>query len=279
MKHGAWLLATGMVFSSSSFAEDGETNEKLSLASIFDLSVSLSLTSESRRETPSIVSVVTSDDIKKNGARDLVDVLNMIPGFNISKDVDQTAYHVRGIYGFEGRVLFLLDGMQLNDLNFGSYFIGNDIPVHLVDRIEVIRGPGSAVYGGTAELAVINIIPKKNLTETFNKFSARMGRLKDINGRPSYGHQDIGFIHGGQSGNLQYSVLAYDSHGVRTLRNNYLQAKEGDDPVVPELTEENADSAFQFDGLQGKRSFSALRIDFLRIECDTLILRNYNALT
>ena len=116
---------------------------------------------ESIRESPNVISVISKDDIKKNHCRDLIDVFNMVPGMIITKDEDHSALSSRGLYGYEGRTLFMIDGLQLSELYFGTFPIGNAIPVHMIERIEIIRGPGSVTYGGTAELSVINIITKK----------------------------------------------------------------------------------------------------------------------
>ena len=64
----------------------------------------------------------------------------------------------------------MVDGMQISDLRFGSFTMGDVIPVHLIERIEVIRGPGSVVYGGIAELAVVNIITSTGEQQKENRF-------------------------------------------------------------------------------------------------------------
>ena len=117
------------------------------------------------RETPGILSVVTSEDIRNMGARDITDILRTIPGFDLGEDSQfVTGVSFRGNWANEGKVLFLLDGQQINDLLYQTVPLLNNFPVDAIEKIEIIRGPGSAVYGGSAEYAVINIITKQAST-------------------------------------------------------------------------------------------------------------------
>jgi len=113
------------------------------------------------RETPGIISIITEEEIENMGARDLIDVLRMVPGISFGYD-DAGVYGIqmRGNWGFEGKVLMLMDGQELNDLKYNVYPFGQHINIHQIKRIEIIRGPGSSIYGGNAELGVINIITK-----------------------------------------------------------------------------------------------------------------------
>lgn len=115
------------------------------------------------RKSPSIISVISNEEIQIAGARDLVDVLRLIPGIELGADV-QGAYSIvlRGNVSTEGKILLLLDGLELNENMYASIQMANRIPVEQIRRIEVIRGPGSAIYGGFAEYGVINIITKNS---------------------------------------------------------------------------------------------------------------------
>lgn len=113
------------------------------------------------RETPGILSVITAEEIQNTGARDITDVLRLIPGFDITQDLAFVqGVSLRGNWANEGKVLFLLDGQPMNDLLFQTVALGNRFAVEFIERIEVIRGPGSAIYGGSAEYGVINIVTK-----------------------------------------------------------------------------------------------------------------------
>ena len=135
---------------------------ELSLEELMNMEVSVTGKNKmSLRETPGIVTVITQQEIEKSGARDLADILRTIPGFELAGEAENVlGLGIRGNYALEGKVLLLMDGQQMNETNYGSMALGNHYLLGDVKKIEIIRGPGSAIYGGTAELAVINIITK-----------------------------------------------------------------------------------------------------------------------
>lgn len=111
------------------------------------------------RESPGVITYLTRDEIRASGARDLIDVLRLVPGFDIAQDVEgATGLAARGLWTYEGKALVLWDGIEVNELLYGNALFGHRFPVDQILRIEIIRGPGSAIYGGLAELAVIKII-------------------------------------------------------------------------------------------------------------------------
>nr|WP_228531004.1 MULTISPECIES: TonB-dependent receptor plug domain-containing protein [Myxococcaceae] len=111
--------------------------------------------------TPAVVSLVEREEILRSGARDLVDVLQLVPGFFFGVDVSNVVgVGFRGNWGHEGKVLLLVDGQEMNEGMYSTLPLGNRFPVDQIQRVEVIRGPGSALYGGNAELAVINVVTR-----------------------------------------------------------------------------------------------------------------------
>ncbi len=112
-------------------------------------------------DAPGIVTVVNEDEIRNSGARDLIDILRLVPGFSFASDVEgQLGIVNRGNWAHEGKILLMIDGQMLNELSYSTAVVGNHIPVENIHSIEIIRGPGSAIYGGNAEMSVINIITK-----------------------------------------------------------------------------------------------------------------------
>lgn len=110
-------------------------------------------------EAPANVQVITARQIEASGARDLLEALQLVPGISIGRDVDDVVgVGIHGNWAEEGKCLFLLNGTQLNENDFGTYAIGQRIPLDNVERIEVIMGPGSIVHGGFAALGVVNIV-------------------------------------------------------------------------------------------------------------------------
>ncbi|KOY86373.1 hypothetical protein AD998_09645 [bacterium 336/3] len=119
------------------------------------------------RESPGIVTLITEEEIKNSGARDLVDILRLVPGLNFAHNYENAiGFVARGNWAEEGKFLLLLDGMILNENSFGTVAFGQRIPIGNIKRIEIIRGAGSSIYGGLAELCVINIITKTTTSKS-----------------------------------------------------------------------------------------------------------------
>ncbi|HYG20911.1 MAG TPA: TonB-dependent receptor plug domain-containing protein [Ohtaekwangia sp.] len=135
--------------------------EESDLQKILNKNVAVSAQNMTVRETPGIISQVTAEEIQNSGARDIIDVLRLVPGFEVLQDLQFVmGLGLRGNWANEGKVLVMLDGQPFNDLLYQTVAVGNRLPVDAVERIEIIRGPGSAIYGGSAEYGVINIITK-----------------------------------------------------------------------------------------------------------------------
>jgi outer membrane receptor for ferrienterochelin and colicin len=131
------------------------------LQKLLNKNVSVSAQKLTTRETPGILSVITAEEIQNSGARDMIDVLRLVPGFDVLQDLQfVTGIGFRGNWANEGKVLVMMDGQPFNELLYQTVALGNRFPVDAIERIEIIRGPGSAIYGGSAEYGVINIITK-----------------------------------------------------------------------------------------------------------------------
>ena len=115
-------------------------------------------------DVPSIVTVISSDEIQKSGARSIIDILQYIPGFEFSRP--KAGFYTVGIRGVKdpnssSRFLILKDGVPYNGIMYGSgIIITKTFDINAIDRIEIIRGPGSALYGRNAFIGAINIITK-----------------------------------------------------------------------------------------------------------------------
>jgi len=114
-------------------------------------------------DAPAIATVITAVEIKNMGARDLMDVLKTVPGFGVSINPSGGyMFEVRGVRTSENeKILLMIDGHRMNNPYWGSG-LGefNTLAVENVKQIEVIRGPGSALYGANAFVAAINVITK-----------------------------------------------------------------------------------------------------------------------
>ncbi len=116
------------------------------------------------REAPAIATVITSEQIRNMGARNLLDVLETVPGIGVSIVTGYGKYGIesRGIKSIDTeKILIMIDGHRVNEtLSGGGTWIFDDTMVENIKRVEVIRGPGSALHGANAFVAVINIITK-----------------------------------------------------------------------------------------------------------------------
>lgn len=150
---------------------------------------------QSLRRAPAVASVITAEDIAAMGATDLDQVLESIAGIHVGRSPNQYSplYLVRGIYSaYMPQVLVLQNGIPITSAylsNKGNVWAG--YPVEHIARIEVIRGPGSALYGSDAYAGVINIITKGPHETRGTEVGVRAG---------SFGTRDAWVLHGGKLG-------------------------------------------------------------------------------
>lgn len=112
-------------------------------------------------QAPAIVTVVTEREILQYGCKDIADILRLIPGFEFGIDVQSLfGLGFRGVWAHEGKALVMINNTPINCFGYGNNNYFGSVPSAMIDRVEVIRGPGSVLYGGFAEVAVINIITK-----------------------------------------------------------------------------------------------------------------------
>jgi outer membrane receptor for ferrienterochelin and colicin len=199
---GLYLLVYILAFSLFAVAASGQ-EDKESLLFMGEGEVS----TPSRRaqpidESPAPVSVLTGEDIRRLGARSLPEALALLPGINVirlSEAGDDVS--IRGFNGYSSnKVLVMLDSRPLFNLADGSVD-WHLIPVSLedVDRIEVVRGPGSALYGENAFFGIINIITKApQKRQTFSSLGG--------GGSPSY-QAHAGFENTGYRASVEWIQL------------------------------------------------------------------------
>ncbi len=130
--------------------------------------VSASRVEQKLRDVPANVTVITREDIQQSPARTVDDLLRQIPGFSLFRrsssivaNASTQGVSLRGIGpSAVSRTLVLLDGVPFND-PFGGWVYWSKVPLESVERIEVVRGGGSAVYGNYALGGVINIVTRR----------------------------------------------------------------------------------------------------------------------
>ena len=210
-------------------------------------------------EAPASVSVITRREIQRYGYRTLADVVRSVPGFFVTSDL---LYSYVGVRGFDNpgdyntRVLLLVDGHRLNDAIFAQAMLGNEFPVDIdmVERVEVIRGPASSIYGTNAIFGVINVVTRTAGNLHGFELSADAGSFNSYRGRLSYG----GTTHGlemalsatfyGSKGNSQLFFPVFDT----TATNNGFASHVDDDQYTDLLATLSA-HGFTFQAVYGLR--------------------------
>jgi iron complex outermembrane receptor protein len=168
---------------------------EMSLESLMNVSVySASKYEQKATEAPSSVSVVTADEIRKYGYRTLADILKSLRSFYITYDRNYTYIGVRGFAppgDFNTRLLLLVDGHRINDGIYDSAAAGTEfiLDVDLIDRVEVIRGPSSSLYGSNAFFGVINVITRRGKDLKGVEVSGEAASFGTFKGRATYGNR------------------------------------------------------------------------------------------
>jgi iron complex outermembrane receptor protein len=219
----ALTLVLGATVPSLAAARDGNSPEgqagqqakeaaDLSLEELANVEVySASKHRQSVSDAPSSVTIVTADEIEKFGYRTLADVLRSVPGFYVTYDRNYSFVGVRGfgrLGDWNSRILLLVDGHRLNNNTLGEAMLGTEFPVDvdLIDRVEIVRGPSSSLYGSNAFFAVINVITRKSSQLKGWELSFEPGSFETYKGRASYGGRY-------QGTDIMLSGTFYDSQG------------------------------------------------------------------
>jgi iron complex outermembrane receptor protein len=153
------VLATG------ARAADDESQAKLPLDKLLETPISTAAKYDQQMSNVAAsVTVITAEEIQRYGWTSLAEVLESVRGFYVTYDREAPYIGVRGVgrpTDYNSRLLILLDGFPVAEPVFGAAPAGNSlIDLAMVEKIEIIRGPGSALYGTHAMLAVINIFTK-----------------------------------------------------------------------------------------------------------------------
>ncbi len=133
---------------------------------------------ESIGKVPATVRVITAEDIRDNGYYTLEDALADLPGLQFRNIEGFNSYvFVRGAPGQNNKVLLLVDGIQTNELNSGGFYAGGHFNLTNVDRIEVVYGPASALYGTNAVSGIISIFTRSPKDSPGGRVSVQAGNL------------------------------------------------------------------------------------------------------
>ncbi|MHB8110447.1 MAG: TonB-dependent receptor plug domain-containing protein [Syntrophorhabdaceae bacterium] len=212
-------------------------------------------------DAPASITIITSEDIKRFGYRTLADVLNSVPGFYVTYDRN---YNYLGNGGFlrqgdyNTRMLMLVDGHRINNNIYDTATIGTEfiVDIDLIDRVEVIRGPGSSLYGSNAFFGVINVLTRKAAHINGFEVSAEAASFDTDKERATFGKK---FANGLE---MLLSATRYRSKGQN------LHFKEYHFPETNFGRSEN-NNAENYSSLFGNLTFSGLSIEGAYGSCTT----------
>ena len=205
-KLAAVLIVPGMMM-----AARAQETEHTETAALPDFVVTADRSGQEAYRIPANVTVLTAEDLAKGKYLTVDDALSAQPGIHVRSITGNPATSEISMRGFgensHGRVLILLDGRRLNrpDLATINWF---QIPLSRVERIEIVRGSATAMYGDNALAGVINIITRTGSDEPTGYVSADAG---------SFGTHNIGGSMSGKEGDLSYAINAelYNTDGYR----------------------------------------------------------------
>jgi len=176
------LVVAAMLVAASAVGQQQPELERMSLEQLMDVHVvSASNVAEKLSEAPATVIVVSADDIRRRGYRDLSQILDDLPGIDVVRPFGATYFKAywRGYRNTIGDpFLVMIDGVVFNHLYFNTADILVTFPIADVDRVEVVYGPASSVYGASAFMGVVNVITRTEDNATLGAGSDSM-RIAD----------------------------------------------------------------------------------------------------
>jgi outer membrane receptor for ferrienterochelin and colicins len=143
-------------------------------------------------DAPGNVTIVSRQDIEDHGYRTLADVLALVRGFFVTSDRNYTYAGIRGfgrLGDYNTRILLMINGHRLNDNMYDMAMIGTESPVDLAvaERVEIVRGPGSSLYGTSAVFAVVNVVTRDPAHAPGLELGAQSGSHGTRSGAVSWG--------------------------------------------------------------------------------------------
>lgn len=184
---------------------------------------------------PSVVSIIDAQTFRDAGVQNIGEALGMLPG--IQMQVNRMGFTTTTVRGFKNpnayrsdKIKILIDGVAMNNEAQGSASLYMDFPMQLVQKIEVLRGPGSTIYGAGAFYATINIITKLGSSNNSSELFIGTG---------SYENQTIGAVANEEIGDWKIALDAYQKKNEK-----YLDLPEGFSDFGSQTDEAMDDATF-----------------------------------
>lgn len=247
-----WACALGLI-TTHARSQDNTDLADLSLEQLMDFNVE-SVYSASRyqqlvTQAPSSISIVTADEIRRAGYTQFADVIRSVRGLFVTDDRNYLYVGVRGFNrpgDYNTRLLVMVDGHRLNDNVYDSGSVGRDgmIDVELIERVEVIRGPSSSLYGSSAFFGIINVVTKRGKDFSKAEVAQEAGSLNTYRTRATYGAEFDNGV------DWLASATHYTSTGDEKLYYPAFDQRRSDDPrarhdgVARDLDDEDASKFF-----------------------------------
>ncbi|QTE21773.1 TonB-dependent receptor plug domain-containing protein [Polaribacter cellanae] len=185
MKIKISLLFTVLFFALQSKAQE-ETTKRDTLKEVIITSARIDLPFKKNSRT---IHIITSTDIKNSAATNVADLLQQVAGVDIRRRGtagSQADLYIRG-GGFD-QTLLLIDGIKMDDSQTGHHTLNAALPIEVIERIEIIKGPAARVFGQNAFTGAINIVTKKKLKNTVSA-NIEAGSFGQLNGSVTVGKE------------------------------------------------------------------------------------------
>jgi iron complex outermembrane receptor protein len=218
----AWPASVGGQEETSSAGEDLTA---LSIEALMEIEVATvwgaSKMEERVTDAPAAVTIVTAEDIRRHGWETLAELLRSVRGFYTSDDRNYVRIGLRG-FGppgdYNSRILLLIDGHRVNDDVYDQATVGREflLDLDLVERVEIVRGPGSSLFGSNAFFGVVNVIPRRGPAWGGIEVETSLGSFGAYGARATWG----GSLRDGLEATLSGSL--FDSRGDELFYEEYL---------------------------------------------------------
>ncbi|MEN8129288.1 MAG: TonB-dependent receptor [Pseudomonadota bacterium] len=190
------ILVLALCITSNANGEIGDEDDLVSAYGDEDIISLATGRSQPVSRAPAVATVITAKDIEAMGATNLDQVLETVPGIHVSLSSVRFSpiVSIRGIYTDKNpQVLMLINGVPITQVYFGDRGAHSTLPVASIERVEVVRGPGSAIFGADAFSGVINVITKDAASINGAEGGVRYG---------SFDSKDAWALYGGKWGEL-----------------------------------------------------------------------------
>ena len=173
-----------LVATSSIIAQQTQTRQELDTVLIKSTRIDVPF-----KENARTIQIITADIIKKSAATNVAELLQQVAGVDIRRRGtagSQADLYIRG-GGFD-QTLLLIDGIKMDDAQTGHHTLNAALPIEVIERIEIVKGPAARIFGQNAFTGAINIVTKKKLNSTVSA-NIEAGSFGQLNGSVTFGKE------------------------------------------------------------------------------------------